>query len=73
MPIPHTEFLLPLAKAPAAPGLAPPVFSVKAQLERTLLQLRSRTSPIEKYTFLAQVKQADVEAFYKLCLEHMPV
>ncbi|KAG1814218.1 malate dehydrogenase [Suillus variegatus] len=59
------------AKAPAAPGLAPPVFSVKAQLDRTLLQLRSRTSPIEKYTFLAQVKQADVEAFYKLCLEYM--
>ncbi|KAG1729122.1 hypothetical protein EDB19DRAFT_1897278 [Suillus lakei] len=60
------------AKTPAAPGLAPPVFSTKAQLDRTLLQLRSRTSPIEKYTFLAQVKQADVEAFYKLCLEHMP-
>ncbi|KAG2059696.1 malate dehydrogenase [Suillus hirtellus] len=60
------------ARAPAAPGLAPPVFSTKAQLDRTLLQLRSRTSPIEKYTFLAQAKQADVEAFYKLCLEHMP-
>ncbi|KAG1826641.1 malate dehydrogenase [Suillus variegatus] len=60
------------AKAPAAPGLAPPVFSTKAQLDRTLLQLRSRTSPIEKYTFLAQAKQADVEAFYKLCLEYMP-
>ncbi|KAG1862779.1 malate dehydrogenase [Suillus subalutaceus] len=57
------------AKTPAAPGLTPPVFSMKAQMDRTLLQLRARTSPIEKYTFLAQVKQADVEAFYKLCLE----
>jgi malate dehydrogenase (oxaloacetate-decarboxylating)(NADP+) len=59
------------AKAPLVPGLAPPVFNTKAQMDRTLLQLRSRTSPIEKYTFLAQVKQADVEAFYKLCLEYM--
>ncbi|KAJ8586788.1 malate dehydrogenase [Rhizopogon salebrosus TDB-379] len=51
--------------------LAPPSFSRKLQLDRTLLQLRSKSSPIEKYSFLAQLKEADVEAFYRLCLENM--
>ncbi|OAX34297.1 malate dehydrogenase [Rhizopogon vinicolor AM-OR11-026] len=59
------------AKALAAPGLAPPAFSLKVQLDRTLLQLRSKSSPIEKYSFLAQLKETDVEAFYRLCLENM--
>jgi malate dehydrogenase (oxaloacetate-decarboxylating)(NADP+) len=61
------------AKAPAVPGLIPPAFSLKVQLDRTLLQLRSKSSPIEKYSFLAQLKEVDAEAFYRLCLENMSV
>jgi len=55
------------------PGLAPPAFSLKTQLDRNLFQLRSKSTPIEKYSFLAQLKEADVEVFYRLCLEHMSV
>lgn len=56
-----------------AKGLLPPAFSRDTHLQRILLQLRSKTSNIEKYIFLSHLKSADVDAFYKLCLANMNV
>ncbi|KIJ58250.1 hypothetical protein HYDPIDRAFT_61960, partial [Hydnomerulius pinastri MD-312] len=55
-------------KPPPAHGLLPPAFSPEIHLQRALLQLRSKTSGIEKYIFLSQMKDADLDTFYKLCL-----
>ncbi|KAF9230554.1 hypothetical protein BU15DRAFT_91091 [Melanogaster broomeanus] len=43
-------------------GLLPPAFSPA---------LRSKTSNIEKNIFLSQLKHADVDTFYRLCLANM--
>ncbi|KAF9225871.1 hypothetical protein BS17DRAFT_794702 [Gyrodon lividus] len=56
---------------PPAQGLLPPAFSQAVHFQRTLLQLRSKTSDIEKNIFLSQLKDADVNTFYKLCVANM--
>ncbi|KAH0826583.1 hypothetical protein J3R83DRAFT_4941 [Lanmaoa asiatica] len=58
-------------KKPPAEGLLPPAFSRDVHFQRVLLQLRSKTSNIEKYIFLSQLKDADVDAFYHLCLANI--
>lgn len=40
---------------------------------RCLNQLRSKDKNIEKYIYLSQLKDADTNMFYNLCLEHMSV
>lgn len=40
---------------------------------RCLNQLRSKDKGIEKYIYLSQLKDADHNMFYKLCLDHMSV
>lgn len=62
-----------LAAPPPAEGLLPPAFSRDIHHQRVLLQLRSKTSNIEKYIFLSQLKDADVDAFYHLCLANISV
>ena len=38
---------------------------------RCLAQLRSKDKDIEKNIYLSQLKDADLNMFYKLCLAHM--
>lgn len=59
---------------PAEParGLAPTCLDHDIHIQRSLLQLRSKTSNLEKFIFLQQLKDADYTIFYRLCLEHMP-
>lgn len=61
--------------APEQPprGLAPPVLSGTVNVMRSLAQLRSKDKDIEKYIFLSQLKDADHNMFYHLCLNHMSV
>lgn len=40
---------------------------------RCLNQLRSKDKNIEKYIYLSQLKDADPNMFYKLCIENMSV
>ncbi|EGO03883.1 hypothetical protein SERLA73DRAFT_165450 [Serpula lacrymans var. lacrymans S7.3] len=55
-----------------AHGSMPPAFSDSIHAERCLAQLRSKDKPIEKYIYLTQLKDADENIFYKLCLANMP-
>ncbi|KAG9313458.1 hypothetical protein JVU11DRAFT_5782 [Chiua virens] len=59
------------SKLPPPQGLLPPAFSRDVHFERVSMQLRSKTSDIEKYIFLCQLKNADVDTFYRLCLANM--
>ena len=69
MPI-ITEFA-----APEQPprGLTPPVLSGSVHAVRSLAQLRSKDKDIEKYIFLQQLKDADHNVFYHICLNNMSV
>ena len=40
---------------------------------RCLAQLRSKDKPLEKYIYLAQLKDADPHMFYRLCMANMAV
>ena len=59
--------------APAKPkrGLVPPMLDESIHEQRTLAQLRSKTSNLEKYIFLSALKEQDTPMFYKLCLKYM--
>ena len=61
--------------APPQPphGLTPPVLDVDGHTVRCLEQLRSKDKGIEKYIYLSQLKDADQNMFYKICLSHMSV
>lgn len=54
------------------PGLLPPSMEPSVHKLRCLNQLRSKDKNIEKYIYLQQLKDADTNMFYKLCLDHMP-
>ncbi|PSS03724.1 hypothetical protein PHLCEN_2v3949 [Hermanssonia centrifuga] len=54
-----------------ARGLTPPVLDESIHYRRCLAQLRSKDKGIEKYIYLSQLKDADANMFYKLCLNHM--
>ena len=41
--------------------------------QRCLAQLRSKDKGIEKYIYLSQLKDADPNMFYRLCLANMAV
>ncbi|KAF9530190.1 hypothetical protein CPB83DRAFT_851136 [Crepidotus variabilis] len=62
----------PQAPHPPKQGLTPPTFDVDVHIERCLMQLRSKTTNLEKYIYLSQLKHESPSIFYKLCLEHMP-
>ncbi|KAF7426262.1 hypothetical protein PC9H_008630 [Pleurotus ostreatus] len=54
-----------------AHGLTPPALDGSIHALRCLAQLRSKDKNIEKYIYLTQLKDADPDIFYKLCLENM--
>lgn len=54
-------------------GLTPPIFEHNVHRLRCMTQLRSKDKSIEKYIYLSQLKDADSNMFYKICLENMSV
>jgi len=53
-------------------GLVPPaVESHDTQKARCLRQLRSKTSPIEQYLYLSQLRNNNVHLFFRLAIEHV--
>lgn len=61
--------------APEQPprGLTPPVMSGSVHIVRCLAQLRSKDKDLEKYIYLSQLKDADHNMFFYLCLNNMSV
>ena len=61
--------------APPKPahGLTPPALENSVHVTRCLAQLRSKDKSIEKYIYLSQLKDADSDMLYKICLENMSV
>ncbi|OBZ67774.1 NADP-dependent malic enzyme [Grifola frondosa] len=66
---------LKVTSKPAAPrparGLLPPAHDDSVHAIRCINQLRSKEQGIEKYIYLSQLKDADPNMFYKLCLSNM--
>ncbi|KAG8896268.1 hypothetical protein FRC01_011916, partial [Tulasnella sp. 417] len=54
-----------------ARGLTPPRLSPNNHYERALAQLRSKDKPLERYIFMQQLKDADLDLFYRLTMDHM--
>ena len=53
-------------------GLTPPVVDTyQNQALRCLKQLESKTSPIEKYLYLSNLRNSNVHLFYRLAVDHM--
>ncbi|KAH8113965.1 hypothetical protein DFH11DRAFT_1689300 [Phellopilus nigrolimitatus] len=59
----------PLSKPPR--GMTPPALNSSLHVVRCLAQLRSKDKNIEKYIYLSQLKQADENTFYQLCIENL--
>ena len=62
-----------LAPQPPPRGHFPAAYNDTLHASRCLAQLRSKDKPIEKYIYLSQLKHANEDLFYRLCLAHMPV
>lgn len=62
-----------LAPAKPAHGLLPPAHDDAIHTQRCLAQLRSKDKGIEKYIYLSQLKHAEPNIFYRLCLANMAV
>jgi hypothetical protein len=65
------DWLPAIARPKFARGLTPPALNENVHFIRCLAQLRSKTTAIEKNIYLGQLKDADPNMFYKLCLAHM--
>ncbi|GJE85185.1 NAD-dependent malic enzyme [Phanerochaete sordida] len=63
-----------VSQSPPQPprGLTPPSMQASVHKIRCLSQLRSKDKSLEKYIYLQQLKDADTNMFYQLCLDHMP-
>ena len=61
------------APTPTPQGLLPTAFDEGVHLTRCLQQLRSKDKNIEKYIYLAQLKDADPNMFYRVCVGNMAV
>ncbi|TBU28084.1 malic enzyme [Dichomitus squalens] len=57
--------------AKLAHGLTPPMLDDTVHAQRCLAQLRSKDKNLEKYIYLSQLKDADPNMFYRLCLTNM--
>ncbi|EKD14886.1 uncharacterized protein L3040_003898 [Drepanopeziza brunnea f. sp. 'multigermtubi'] len=67
--IPDTSYPIELRNQLGVHGLTPPnVESHALQLQRCLKQLDSKTTPIEKYTYLSNLRNNNVHLFYRLVL-----
>ncbi|WIA32021.1 hypothetical protein OEZ86_002874 [Tetradesmus obliquus] len=52
-------------------GLLPPaVLSQEVQLERAILNIRSKDSPLDKYTYLSSLQGRNERLFYRVLMEH---
>ncbi|KAI0821894.1 malic enzyme [Trametes gibbosa] len=62
-----------VSQTPATPprGLLPPAHDDQIHAIRCIQQLRSKTTPIEKYIYLSQLKDADHAMFYRLCMANL--
>ncbi|KAF8483826.1 malic enzyme [Russula ochroleuca] len=56
---------------PPPRGHFPAAYDDALHAARCLAQLRSKDKPIEKYIYLSQLKHANENLFYRLCLAHM--
>jgi len=61
----------PVTRPKLARGLTPPVLDENIHFVRCLAQLRSKDKDIEKNIYLSQLKDANPNMFYKLCLAHV--
>lgn len=61
------------APAPLPHGLTPPALDHSVHTVRCLNQLRSKDKNLEKYIYLTQLRDADPNIFFKLCLTNMSV
>jgi hypothetical protein len=52
------------------PGI---VESLETQTQRALKMVRSKQSPIEKYMFMAQLRNRNTKVFYQLLKDHIKV
>jgi hypothetical protein len=62
-----------LAPPPPPRGLLPAAYDDAVHATRCLAQLRSKGKPIEQYIYLSQLKHANEDLFYRLCLANMQV
>lgn len=52
-------------------GLLPPaVLSQEVQLERTMLNIRSKSSDLDKYTYLSSLQERNERLFYRVVMEN---
>jgi hypothetical protein len=55
-------------------GLAPSrIESLEIQKRRAMVQLRSKQSMIEKYIFMAQMRNTNIRLFYKIVCDELEV
>lgn len=53
-------------------GLLPPrVFTLEEQVKRTLMAVRRKTDPLEKYIYLVGLQNRNEVLFYRLILDHL--
>lgn len=71
----HGLFVNLCSPAPASlpHGLTPPALDHSVHTVRCLNQLRSKDKNLEKYIYLTQLRDADPNIFFKLCLTNMSV
>ncbi|TVY64268.1 NADP-dependent malic enzyme, partial [Lachnellula suecica] len=68
---PDTSHSIEARKALRTLGLAPPnVESHALQAQRCMKQLASKTTPIEKYIYLSNLRNSNVNLFYRLVLDN---
>lgn len=69
---PDTSHSLEVRRQNKTLGLVPPnVESYALQTQRCLKQLEAKTSPIEKYMYLSNLRNNNVHLFYRLVQEHL--
>lgn len=61
------------ARPQLAKGLTPPRLNPQNHYDRALAQLRSKDKPLERYIFMQQLKDSDLDLFYRLTMDHMSV
>ncbi|KAF4628500.1 hypothetical protein G7Y89_g9657 [Cudoniella acicularis] len=68
---PDTSHSIETRKSLRTLGLTPPnVESYELQAQRCMKQLESKTSPIEKYIYLSNLRNSNVHLFYRLVLDN---
>jgi hypothetical protein len=72
--VPDTSYPIEVRKKLGIYGLTPPnVESHALQSQRCMKQLASKTTPIEKYIYLSNLRNTNTHLFYRLVLENFTV